>query len=143
MRGQIPARLAHVCAALVIVVCARAAGTHGAVIYVDADAGGANNGQSWADAFRYLQDAHAAERGRDVDRPVLAAERGGAVGEDREFEAGAAEEAVLHGVRRGRCVRRRSSVPAGGPRGNGRGGGARVVEGRGSRVERRARRNLP
>ncbi len=35
----------------------------GAVIYVDGDAAGANNGSSWANAYKYLQDGLSDARG--------------------------------------------------------------------------------
>jgi parallel beta-helix repeat protein len=43
-----------------LVVLGAAATAAGGAIYVDADAGGANNGSSWTDAYRYLQDGLAA-----------------------------------------------------------------------------------
>ena len=45
--------------AFLMVFCLSAAAS-GQIIYVDADADGANNGSSWADAYNYLQDALAA-----------------------------------------------------------------------------------
>ncbi|MHC4693348.1 MAG: right-handed parallel beta-helix repeat-containing protein, partial [Planctomycetota bacterium] len=41
---------------------------HAKIIYVDADATGANNGSSWADAYKYLQDAIAVAWGGDEIR---------------------------------------------------------------------------
>ena len=46
----------------VVLLCAS---TFGGIIYVDADAVGANNGSSWADAFVYLQDGLAAAEAGD------------------------------------------------------------------------------
>jgi len=40
-----------------LVALGAAATAAGGTIYVDADASGANNGSSWTDAYRYLQDA--------------------------------------------------------------------------------------
>ncbi|MBW8038646.1 MAG: right-handed parallel beta-helix repeat-containing protein [Planctomycetes bacterium] len=42
---------------LLLIVLTFSATAHAKIIYVDADAAGANNGSSWPDAFNYLQDA--------------------------------------------------------------------------------------
>jgi hypothetical protein len=58
------------------------------VIYVDDDAAGANNGSSWVDAYRYLQDALAAAR--LTDKPVeihVAQGRPGRCGRYRPLQA--------------------------------------------------------
>ena len=47
----------RVCSTVCILGLAMQVCANGAVIYVDADAAGANNGLSWADAYNYLQDA--------------------------------------------------------------------------------------
>ncbi len=49
---------------LMAMACTAAGGT----IYVDADASGANNGSSWTDAYRYLQDGLAEANGSNLRR---------------------------------------------------------------------------
>ena len=44
-------------AAVIFAAGTVSAGTHGKTICVDADAAGANNGTTWADAYKFLQDA--------------------------------------------------------------------------------------
>ena len=53
-----------------LVALGAAATAAGGTIYVDADAGGANNGSSWTNAYRYLQNglAAAAQLGSLKDR---------------------------------------------------------------------------
>ncbi len=57
---------------MMVAVCALVVGLtaagQGAVIYVDDDAGGANDGSSWIDAFAYLQDALATAQAGDEIR---------------------------------------------------------------------------
>jgi hypothetical protein len=52
---------------LLFLLTAASATVHAKIIYVDADADGANNGSSWIDAFNYLQDAlTAAQTGDEI-----------------------------------------------------------------------------
>ena len=55
---------------MTVFLMAMACTAAGRTIYVDADAGGANNGPSWTDAYRYLQNglAAAAQLGSLKDR---------------------------------------------------------------------------
>jgi len=75
---------ARVTAAVLAVLLAGVSACSAKVIYVDADATGANNGSSWADAYRYLQDALAVANsaGKPVEicaaQGVYAPDRSGA-----------------------------------------------------------------
>jgi len=73
---------ARVTAAVLAVVLAGVSACSAKVIYVDADTTGANNGSSWADAYKYLQDALA--DANSAGKPVEIRVAGGAYRPDED-----------------------------------------------------------